>query len=241
MLVLYRARWTFLGETRSLLDTGRLMARWAEEAAALFAPELEWSGEVQVHSDFELAARWETSHVVRLAAGESGGGESRLVAGGRGKRIGGSGRVLLRTADPLRFFEADGHCDVTHWDVRASGATRATIDGIRALLEEEIGANATIGDEHATEYERGPRLVARTTDEADAYMWLGDLDDVGLPARVTLDGETFEVRVEASELETLATLDEARITLGEVLAEAGEEDWAEAAMALLAQLPSRSM
>ena len=71
-------------------------------------------------------------------------------------------------------------------------------------------------------------------------MWTADLDDVGLPARVTLEEETWEVRVEASEIANLDELDEARITLGEVLAEAGEEDWADVAEELLAQLPSSS-
>ena len=43
----WRARWVFAGQTRSLLDTGRLMARWAEDAAGLLAPELEWVAQVR--------------------------------------------------------------------------------------------------------------------------------------------------------------------------------------------------
>ena len=43
----WRARWVFAGQTRSLLDTGRLMARWAEDAAGVLAPELEWVAQVR--------------------------------------------------------------------------------------------------------------------------------------------------------------------------------------------------
>jgi len=236
--ILYHARWSFLGQNRSLIDTGRLMARWAEAAAELLAPELAWETRVQEHADFELIERWETSHVVYLLAGTMGKGESRLVAGGRRTHVGGSSRIVVRTASPTRFLEVDSHCDVTHWDVRAAGVERAAVDAMRARLEQELGVTATLGGERGESYDRGPRRVALTHDEADARMWAGDLDDVGLPSGVSRRDEGWEVLVQASEIRELGGLDEARVTLGEVLAEAGEESWAEVAEALLAQLPS---
>jgi len=238
--VLYRARWSFVGQTRSLVRTGHLMARWAESAAALLAPELDWDAAVQEHSDYELDGRWETSHVVRLHAWTSAGGTSRLAAGGREKRIGGSGRVVLRAVGPPRFLDVDAHCDVTHWDVRCGGVERAAVDAMMRILEEEVGAAATIGAEEVTGYQRGPRRVARTEDEGDALLWVGDLADVGLPARSRAVDGGYEVHVQASEIATLEELERARVTLGEVLAEAGSDDWAERAERLLVQVGAYS-
>lgn len=240
MLLLYRARWSFVDQTRPLLETGRLMARFGEAAARSLAPDLEWRTQVEEHADFEMVERWEASHVVTLYGGENGLGASKLQAGGRGRRVGGMGRVTLSTASPTRFLEVDGHCDVTHWDVRLGGVSAAEVGALRAALEAELGAGATESDVRTTSYERGPREIARTTDEADALLWAGDLDDVGLIARSEPDGEDFVVRIESSEIATIEDLEAARITLGEVLAEAGHEDWTERADELLVQLQDRA-
>lgn len=238
MPLLYRARWSFLGDTRPLLQTGRSMARWAEAAAGVLAPELEWAARVQEHADLDLVDRWETSHVVRFTAAAVGGGVSRLVAGGRKHRIGGSSRVELRALAPMRYLDADSHCDVTHWDVRLGGIDEAAVRAIRLLLEAELESRAAVANEHVMEYERGPRIAALTDDEEDARLWAGDLEDAGLAAVAGRLEDGWEVRVESSGLASLDDLEQARITLGEVLAESGVEDWAEQADELLAQLSS---
>lgn len=240
MHVLYRARWSFVGQTRSLLDTGRLMARWSEQAFELLAPDLAWTATVEQHADYELTEAWEASHVVRYHAAERGQGRSQLVAGGRGTKVGGSGRVTLAALGPFAFFEADGHCDVEHWDVVAGGLAESAIDAARLLLEAEIGATAKIVVMELERFERGAVVVATTDDEDEARLWAGDLDDAGLIARAAPDEGRWIVRVEASEVASLPGLDEARVALGEVLAEAGHDDWAARADALLARLPDHS-
>lgn len=240
MPVLYRARWSFVGQTRSLLDTGRLMARWSEQAFELLAPELGFTAEVEEHADYALTEAWETSHVVRFRAVGRAEGRSQLVAGGRGTKVGGSGRVTLATWGPFAFFEADGHCDVEHWDVLAGGVTERALDGARALLEGEIGAPAEIVVTELERFDRGEIAVASTEDPDEARLWAGDLEDARLLARVDAEGGRYTVRVAACEASTLEELGEARVTLGEVLAEAGHEDWSARVDRLLARLPHSS-
>ncbi len=237
MLVLYRARWSFVGQTRSLLDTGRLMARWSEQAFELLAPELAFSAHVEEHADYALTEAWETSHVVRFRAAGRAEGRSQLVAGGRGTKVGGTGRVTLASVGPFAFFEADGHCDVEHWDVLAGGVTERALDGARALLEGEIGGPAEIVVTELERFERGEIAVASTDDEDEARLWAGDLEDARLVARAEPDGARWTVRVTACEAATLEELGEARVSLGEVLAEAGHEDWSTRVDPLLARLP----
>ncbi|MBX3272153.1 MAG: hypothetical protein KF729_17945 [Sandaracinaceae bacterium] len=240
MLVLYRARWSFVGQTRSLMDTGRLMARWGEQAAALVAPSLEWTAAVEAHADYALTEAWEASHVVRFEAGTRGEGRAQLVAGGRGTKVGGSGRVSVASVDPFAYFDADGHCDVEHWDVSAGGVSEPVIEAARVLLEAEVGAPAAVVVHALERFERGPALVARTADEDEARLWAGDLDDAGIAAGVERDPEGWVVRARAASIASLAQLVEARVTLGEVLGEAGHDDWAARAQALLARLPHSS-
>ena len=234
--LVYRARWVFSGETRSLMDTGRLMARWSEQVVDALAPDLEWSANVEEHADFELVEQWETSHVVRFEAGEAGLGISRLRAGGREKRIGGTGRLTVRTVAPLSFFEADGHCNVEHWDIRAAGVDATALDAAQRLLEGEVGKPAAVSVATREEYERGPVEVARSGDEDEARMWTGDLDDVGLASACGVHEGEWIVQMTASEIATLEALEEARVTVGEILAEAGHEDWAQRADDLLARV-----
>lgn len=235
MPLLYRARWSFAGETRSLMDTGRLMARWSEQVVDSLAPALPWSANVEEHADFDLIERWETSHVVRFEAGERGLAISRLRAGGRDKRVGGTGRLTVHTVGPVTFFEADGHCNVEHWDIRAAGVEPTALDAARVLLEGEVGAPAEVVVASHEEYARGPLEIARTADEDEARMWAGDLDDVGLVAALDPHDGGFSVRVTAHEITTLDALEEARVTIGEILAEAGHEDWSRRADELLAR------
>ncbi len=237
MPVLYRARWSFVGQTRSLLQTGRLMARWAEQAAELIAPGAGWEATVKEHADFELSEQWESSHVVLLRAGERGAGRSRLTAGGRGKSVAGTSQVTLRTLAPLAYFEADGHCNVEHWDVRAGGIDETVLDAIRLILEQEIGAVAARSVGQLETYERGPVEVADTTHEDEARLWMDDLEDTGLPATVQARADgAWVVSIVRSELRRLDELERARITLGEVLAEAGHDDWSARCDEVLAQL-----
>ncbi|MEZ4336956.1 MAG: hypothetical protein R3B82_10040 [Sandaracinaceae bacterium] len=240
MHVLYRARWSFVGQTRSFLDTGRLMARWSAQAIELLAPTLEWTSTVEQHSDYELVESWESSHVVRYRADARGEGRSELVAGGRGKKVGGSGRVTLTALRPFAFFEADGHCDVEHWDVLAGGVSETAIDAVRLLLEAEIGATAQVVVNELESFARSAVVVASTRDEDEARLWAGDLDDVGLLADAEPEGDGWAVRIRASEVESLEALGEARVALGEVLAEAGHEDWSTRADAVLARLPDHA-
>lgn len=215
------------------------MARWSEQAAELIAPGLDWTATVAEHADFELAEAWEASHVVRYQAGSHGEGVSQLTAGGRGKKIGGAGRITLRSIRPFAFFEADGHCDVEHWDIVAGGITEQALDAVRLLLEAEIGARANVALGAMEQFELGLVDVATTDDEEEARLWAGDLDDVGLIARADAHESGWMVRVEVSEVGSLVELQEARVTLGEVLAEAGHQEWAEMADALLARMPHR--
>ncbi|HJL15707.1 MAG TPA: hypothetical protein RMH99_08630 [Sandaracinaceae bacterium LLY-WYZ-13_1] len=234
----FRARLSFPGESRSLLDTGRLMARWAERIVDVLAPELRWESAVQEHADYAMPRRWQASHVVQLTGIDETGvrrgwGESRLAAGGKGSRLGGTGRIVIETVRPVRHLSVDDHCDVTHWDLRVGAVTRAQLDALIEALEDEIGAEGRLsrGRESAVTGE-APRLV--TVDDAeDRDLWLRDLADAGLRGRV--DGSTL--RVVSAALPDVDALFAARVTLGEILAEAGHEDWEDRALDVLVRIP----
>ncbi|GAB5541879.1 MAG: hypothetical protein SangKO_016390 [Sandaracinaceae bacterium] len=231
----WRARWVFAGQTRSLLDTGRLMARWAEDAAGVLAPELEWVAQVREHADFGLPGQWQASHVVDLFALRGGrtvgSGESRLAAGGKGQRIGGSARVEVESVGPVRRLVVDNGCDVARWDVDVGGANARTIDAMRVLLEGEIGAQAALEDERCEPLSDEP--VRLDGEPEDLALWAEDLRAAGLSAEKRAGGLVVS-RARLSDVEALRA---ARVTLGEIFAEAGHEDWEDRALEALLSLP----
>ena len=240
MPMIYRARWSFVGHTRSLLDTGRCLARFGEQAARLLVPDLDWSARVQAHSDLEVADRWETSHVVDLCGGAGARGCARLMAGGRGKRVAGASTLTLETLRPLTFIEINSHCNVEHWDVCGLGVELSVLDAMRAALEAELGATGEVFVGERRGFSRGPREIASTESQDEAQLWAADLDEAGLASSVTERGSRFAVAVTESRVQTFERLTEARVTLGEVLAEAGHEDWRARGDELLAQLTHSS-
>lgn len=237
-MYLYRVRVSFPGETRSLLETGRAMARWAEAAVRILAPELSWESVVEEHADFELARQWQQTHVVRLSGAgddgtERGRGESRLRAGGKGSRIGGTGRVVVRAVGPARQLVADNHCDVTHWDVSVGPIDREGLDRMIGALEEELGAEAQLSAAREDEAAIAPQVLVPDCDPEDAALWLRDLAEVGLTPR--RDGDALWI--ESAALPDVDALEAARVTLGEILSEAGHDDWEERALEILLRLP----
>jgi hypothetical protein len=242
---IWRARLSFPGATRSLLETGRLMARWAEELAEIVGPELTWEARVEEHADLALVDHWEASHVVTLigrdAKGvERGRGESRLTAGGRGQRIGGSGRITLEAVGPLRRLDVTNTCDVTHWDVTTGALDETRVDAARVLLEALVGLPAHVSGDRWAPAEDALRVIAEDPAEDDVDTWLGDLDDVDVLARLEQDAGSSALIVEGASIADMDALREARLVLGEVLAEAGHEDWEERANLLLVLLTAKS-
>ena len=231
-----RARWVFAGQSRSLLDTGRLMARWAEDAAALLAPELEWTAQVREHADYGLPGQWQASHVVGLVAEDDGRtvglGESHLAAGGKGQRIGGSGRVIVETCAPVRRLVVDNGCDVTRWELDAGAVDARALDAMRALLEAELGIPAAVEETAREPLEPEPLRLDGSAE--DLALWEPDLRAAGLTAQRSGGG----LLVERARFADVAALHAGRITLGEIFAEAGFDDWEERALDALLSLPS---
>jgi hypothetical protein len=234
----YRARVSFPGQSRPLLETGRVMARWAEHLVRVLAPELRWDSAVEEHADYELLSRWQASHVVSLVGRDPDGtmrgrGESRLAAGGHGARLGGTGRIAIDTVRPVRHLAVDNHCDVTHWDLEVGSISRAQLDALLESLEAAVGADAQLSSAREAAVEPGERVLARQASDEDLALWLRDLDESGLQARA--DGR--DVVVERAHLPDVEALREARVTLGEIYAEAGHDDWEERALDTLLHLP----
>ena len=241
----WRGRLSFPGATRSLLETGRLMARWAEDLAELVGPELTWESQVEEHADLALVDHWEASHIITLigrdAEGvERGRGESRLMAGGRGHRIGASGRIVVEAVSPLRRLDVTNSCDVTHWDVMMGALDETAVDAARVLLEELVGMPAHVAGGRWAPTDEALRVIARDPDEDEIDTWLGDLEDVDVAARLDQDAGASALIAERATIEDIETLGEARLVLGEVLAEAGHEDWEERTSLLLLLLTARS-
>jgi len=238
-LFTYRARVAFPGESRTLLETGRVMARWADVMVGVLAPELRWQSAVEEHADYELISCWQASHIVSLSGHAPDGalrgrGESRLAAGGKGSRLGGTGRIAVDAVRPVRHLAVDNHCDVTHWDLEVGSISREQLDDLLEALEDAVGAEAELSSAREARVEPGERVLARGATDEDLALWLRDLDESGLRARA--DGR--DVVVEGADLADVEALREARVTLGEILAEAGHDDWEARALEALLHLPA---
>lgn len=238
-----RVRLSFPGETRALAETAAIMEAFARSAARVLAPELSWSAETTAHDEHADDARWASTHVVRLLGRDSEGtqrgrGEVHLSAGGDASRVGGNGLIELETVRPARFLLADNHCDVTHWDLVASPLDEDTFSGVQSALERAVGRPAERGGERREPFTPSAQLLAEGASAEDAALWIEDLGSVGLRSRGhAARPDALAVLVESADLEDILDLEDARTTLGEVLGEAGHEDWYERARSLLARLP----
>lgn len=242
-LFVLRARLSFPGQTRALPETGRAMDAWAREAARVLAPELRWQVYVDEDEDLEGEDRWGTTHVSRIEGEDGEGalkgeGEAHLAAGGDSKKVGGNGLIELQAVGPYRYLLADNHCDVTHWDIEAAPIREEQLVELRRALESVIGEKCEIGGERLDPIERGAQLLAKDASAEDAALWMEDLESVGITCRGHASGDTMTLFVEKASLADVEALREARVVLGEILSEAGHEDWHERARQLLVQLPS---
>ena len=235
-----RVRLSFPDRTRPLDETAAIMSEWARAVAPVLAPELRWDARLVESGPLGGGARWGHRHVLALS-GASGGvergrGEVRLVAGGDAARLGGNGLLELETVSPVRYLLVDNHCNVTHWDLAVAPIDELAFDRARRALEDALGARARLGGERKEPLVRAPQIVA-TASADEAALWIEDLASVGIACRgqTTPDGVT--VIAERADLDDVAALAEARVVLGEVLGEAGHEDWLERARELLVRLP----
>jgi hypothetical protein len=240
-----RVRLSFPGLSSSLSETAKAMEEWALASARVLAPELRWTTEVRQRGEETDDTHWSSTHVVRLHGtardgARRGRGEVRLAAGGDMAQMGGNGLVEIEALGPTRYLVADNHCDVTHWDVVACAVDDAQIESLARALESTLGRRAERGGERRDPIARSAQVVGHAASE-DAALWIEDLDAVGLGCRghAGPDGRVM-VMIEHADLEEILDLEEARVTLGEVLGEAGHEDWYERARALLARLPDAS-
>lgn len=237
-----RTRLSFPDQSRGLDETAAVMSAWARAAAAVLAPELRWNAEILESGELGRGARWGARHVVRLVghdddAVERGRGEVRLVAGGDGKRVGGNGLVEIESVAPVRRLSADNHCNVTHWDLVAAPLDELQIDRMRRALEDALGVRAQLGGERRAPLSRTAQIVARDARADDAAVWMEDLGSVGVTCRGLTTAEGVTVIAERALLASVTALAEARVVLGEVLSEAGHDDWHERARDLLVRLP----
>ncbi|MFK7987803.1 MAG: hypothetical protein AB8I08_17430 [Sandaracinaceae bacterium] len=229
-------RYSFPGLTASLMDTGRAMASFAELAVEALAPELSWAHAVREHADYGALERWEATHVVAFEGRSPGGellgrAESRLVAGGQGSRIGGSARIVVESVRPTRVYRIETPCDVTHWDLVGGPVQPSELDAVRRLLETtlERGSEATVI--RKTALVREPQRLSGAAE--DLAVWAKDLARVGIETE--RDGEGL--RMLRGTFDDLDALQAARVTLGEIAAESGKEDWDDAALGHLLRLP----
>ena len=237
-------RLSFPGLTRPLEATGEAMAVWTRAAAKVLAPELTWRTESEEREHLDDDGRWGARFLLELAGtrpdgARHGRARMRLAVGGDKARAGASSSIEIETIAPARHLHADNHCDVTHWDVRASPVTADDIDALRLALEGLLERHAEAGGERRERIERGAQLLGRT-DAEEAALWIDDLRSVGIEARGHTSAGGVSVLVERACIDDIATLDEARVVLGEVLSEAGHEDWYERARHLLVRLPAHS-
>lgn len=239
-----RARVSFPGVSRDFAGTGRAMAAWAEAAARALAPELAWRAEIAEDDDLASGERWGSSHVVVLTGEDADGvrrgrGKSLLIAGGKGSRIGGNGLVEIETVRPARYLGADNHCNVEHWDLVAAPIDERTFDAIRSALEDAVGERARVAGERRDPIEPGAQLIVSSASAEDIAVWIEDLATAGLAARGQAAERGIALFLERASLEDVGALERARVTLGEVLSEAGREDWDERWRELLVRLPAR--
>lgn len=234
-------RLSFPGLSRSLEETGRAMAAWTREAARVLAPELAWATANEQSEDLGGEERWGTSVTAELT-GTDGSGAAlgrarvRLAVGGDTSTAGGSSLIEIEIVSPYRYLAADNHCDVTHWDLVAAPLSELGIAALRRKLEEVLGSQAEIGGERRDPIELAAQLLTATEPE-DAAVWIEDLRSVGIESRGHAGPEGVGVFLERASIEDVGALDEARVVLGEVLSEAGHDDWHERTRRVLARLP----
>lgn len=234
-------RLSFPGLSRSLEETGRAMAAWARAAAGVLAPELTWTTASEESEDLGGDARWGTSVSAELTGRDADGAalgcaRVRLAVGGDTSTAGGSSSIEIETVRPYRYLAADNHCDVTHWDLVAAPLTELGIAALRRNLEEVLGRQAELGGERREPIELAAQLLTAAEPE-DAAVWIEDLRSVGIASRGHAGPEGVGVFLERASIEDVGALEEARVVLGEVLSEAGHEDWHERTRHVLVRLP----
>lgn len=242
MLFDLSVRLSFPGLSLPLDETGRAMAAWTQAAASILAPELTWTTTTEEKEDLGTDARWGTRIFVELIgrdpnAKTHGRARLRLAVGGDATRAGASSSIEIETVQPPRHLHADNHCDVTHWDLTAAPVTEAQVDALRRALEDVLERSAKVGGERRDPLERAAQLVTTSAEAGDAALWIEDLASVGIESRGHATAEGVSVFLERMAMDDVEDLDEARVVLGEVLSEAGHEDWHERARRLLVRLP----
>lgn len=238
-----KVRLSFPDLSRSLVETGRVMTAWARAAAALLAPELEWTTAAQFEQDLDGDDRWGTSLAVELVGraldGRTRGrARVRLTAGGDSKSAGASSAIDVEALAPLRILSTNNHCDVTHWDLVAAPVSAAQIVALRRALEDTLGRSAEEGGARREPLLIAPQLVTTSATASDAALWLEDLRSVGIRSRGQAGPAGLAVFLDGAEIDNFDVLDEARVVLGEVLSEAGHDDWHERARDILVRLPA---
>ncbi len=217
------------------------MRAWTDAAARILAPELDWRADPGRHEDLGRGDCFGERHVAALhGAAEGavrGGAEARLVAGGGAKKIGGNGLVEIEAVAPLRYLTADNHCNVEQWDLVAAPIDERQRDALVRALEDAVGAEATLTELGRETIEAGARPLVAAARADDAALWMEDLASVGVTCRGHATDEGLSVFAERATIDDLDALEEARITLGEVLGEAGHDDWHERWRELLVRLP----
>ena len=112
--------------------------------------------------------------------------------------------------------------------------TDGQTDQMRRFLEVTLEAGADASTPLKDPVTRGPHLLATDVGDEDGRLWLADLTASKMTAQLVDAPDGRELRLENAQLETIEDLEAARVTLGEILAEAGHEDWdARALLALL--------
>lgn len=238
-----KVRLSFSGASRSLEETGRAMAAWTRAAAVVLAPELSWRTTSETSADHGGETRWGTSLTLELEGRDLEGARLgrarvRLAAGGDASTGAGSSLIALETVRPARYLEVDNHCDVTHWDLVAAPITMEQRDALRRALEDVVGRSAALGGEREEPLTVAAQLVASDASPGDAALWIEDLRSVGIESRGHTSDAGTSVFLERASIHDLDALEDARVVLGEVLSEAGHDDWHERTRGLLARLPS---
>ncbi len=236
-----RARLSFPEHSRGLDETASVMSEWAREAAAVIAPELRWDAQIVERGSPAGSARWGRRHVVKLAGTTDEGttrgrGEVLLAAGGDATRVGGNALVEIEAVGPTRYLLADNHCNVTHWDLIAAPLEELQIDRLRRALEEAVGASAKVGGERREPLAPAAQVVVASATAEDAATWMEDLALAGIACRGSTTAERVTLIAERATLTDVDALAAARVALGEVLSEAGHDDWHERARDLLVRL-----
>lgn len=215
----FRERWSLPGRRASPSEVGARMTAWLLDAVQALGGDLSWRTVDDLsREDDELVHR-------RLAMEGAEGSSLRAraqaeLALSRGNRPGGSGRVELVRTRPWAHVRIDTHGGEEHWDVEAFGVTEVTFEALREAHARSMGEAAAVGGARKDAPDETPVILARGSGP-DLAQWLSDLEAIGAEAR----REDDAVVVTSLAPPDLDELYEARVTLGEILAEAGEDDW----------------